>query len=457
MIARHPRLLLVVLCAAFALLQLWAFHWGVITPDSVVQYGQALSGRYDDWHPPVTAWLWRQLHHLGPGGAPFLLLDILLYWAAIGLIADGLRARHGWPAAALPILIALLPVAFGQIGAILKDTLMACLLLLAASLLARRSWGGPGWLALAALPLILIAAATRFNALFAALPLLLLAVPQRWIARPRRYVATATGAVLLLVAGTAAINEAMLRPHHSHPLYSLINFDLGGIVAQGGPSWYPGMTAGRAKALTAHCYDPRLYGARDEEICAEPEDAIAAHAARSGEQPIGLWLNAIITAPGAYVRHRIAHLNWNWRLAVPSVPDDSVYMMSQPNDLGLRFVPNAATRAVVGAARIMAASPLGRPASWIALALGLLVAAPRLPSRRLVTALALSALLYGAGYALISVASDLRYHLWTLLAAMLGLAVTLAERAAISRRRAMLMIAPVLIVAIVEMGALVAG
>jgi hypothetical protein len=144
MIARHPRLLLVVLCAAFALLQLWAFHWGVITPDSVVQYGQALSGRYDDWHPPVTAWLWRQLPHLGPGGAPFLLLDILLYWAAIGLIADGLRTRHGWPAAALPILIALLPVAFGQIGAILKDTLMACLLLLAASLLARRSWGGPG-------------------------------------------------------------------------------------------------------------------------------------------------------------------------------------------------------------------------------------------------------------------------------------------------------------------------
>lgn len=56
----------------------------------------------------------------------------------------------------------------------------------------------------------------------------------------------------------------MLRPLHSHPLYSLINFDLGGIVAQGSQSWYPDMTAEWAKALTAHCYDPRLYGARDD-------------------------------------------------------------------------------------------------------------------------------------------------------------------------------------------------
>ena len=78
MIARRPRLLLALLCGLLALVQLGAFRWGVITPDSAVQYGQALSGRYDDWHPPVTAFLWRQLLHLAPGGAPFLLLDLLL-------------------------------------------------------------------------------------------------------------------------------------------------------------------------------------------------------------------------------------------------------------------------------------------------------------------------------------------------------------------------------------------
>lgn len=454
MIARRPRLLLALLCGLLALVQLGAFRWGVITPDSAVQYGQALSGRYDDWHPPVTAFLWRQLLHLAPGGAPFLLLDLLLYWGATGLIADGLRVRHGWAAAALPILVALLPIPFGQAGAILKDTLMACLLLMAVALLARRHWGGPAWLSWLALPLILIAAATRFNALFAALPLLMLAVPRGWIARPRLFVATATGALALLAATPWAINEAMLRPSHSHPLYSLINFDLAGIVAQGGPSWYPGIDPARARALTAHCYDPRLYGARDEERCTEPEDAIAAHVARTGESATGLWLNAVISAPGAYFRHRLAHLNWNWRLAVPRVPDDAVYLMSAANDLGLRFVPNAGTRAVVGAARIMAASPFGRPATWIALALGLLAAAPRLPSRRLVTALALSALLYGCAYAVVSVAADLRYNLWSLLAAALGLSIALAERQALSVRRWMLVLAPVLAVAMIELSAL---
>lgn len=457
MTARRPRLLLAALCAGFALLQLAAFRWGVITPDSVLQYGQALSGHYDDWHPPVTAWLWRQLHHLAPGGGPFLILDILLYWGAVGLIAEGLRRRHGGWAAALPVILALLPIPFGEIGAILKDTLLACLMLMATALLVRRSWGGPAWLAAIAVPLLMIAAATRFNALFAALPLLMFAAPAGWTRRPRAFVATATGAVVLLFAANWAINEAMLRPHHSHPLYSLVNFDLGGIVAQGGPSWYPDMNPARARALTALCYDPRLYGMKDEETCAIPEDAIAAWVERTGESPIGLWLNAVISAPGAYVRHRLAHLNRNWRLAIADVPDDSVYMMSAANGLGLGFTPNAGTRIVVGAARIMAASPLGRPASWIALALGLLAAAPRLPSRRLVTTLALSALLYGGGYAVVSVASDMRYHLWTMLAAGLALAVTIAEGQAISRRRWAVVSAPALLAAVIEMAALAAG
>jgi len=454
LIVRGPRLALALLCALLALLQLWAFHWGVITPDSVVQYGQALSGRYDDWHPPVTAFLWRQLLHLGPGGAPFLLFDVALYWIAAGLIADAMRVRYGPAAAALPLLIALLPIPFGQVGAILKDSLMACLLLLAVALLARRAWGGPGWLALAAAGLLLIAAATRFNALFAALPLLMLAAPAGWTRRPRYFVATATGALALLAAGNLAINEAMLRPSHSHPLYSLINFDLAGVIAHGGPSFYLGLDPARARALTAHCYDPRLYGAKDEDRCAAAEDSIAGHVERTGESAIGLWLNAVLSAPGAYARHRIAHLNWNWRLAVPAVPRDAVYMMSAANDLGLRFAPNRATRIVVGAARIMADSPLGRPATWLALALGLLVVAPRLPSRRLVVALSLSALLYGGAYAAVSVAPDLRYHLWTLLAAALALAVAAAERAAISPRRWALALAPALAAALIELAAL---
>jgi len=479
---RRSRLAIGALCASLAALQLAAFHWGVITPDSVVQYGQALSGRYDDWHPPVTAWLWRQLLHLGPGGAPFLLFDIMLYWGAIGLIAGKLRARHGFAAGVVPILFAVLPIPFGQIGAILKDPLMACLLLMATALLVLAEYARPvfppssqrspgsqedmgtrqaprepglrrGCAKALAFLLILIAAATRFNALFAAAPLLMLAGPGARMKRPLHFVASATSVAVLLVASNWVINQALLRPSHSHPLYSLINFDLAGIVAHGGPNVYPALDDATARRLTTHCYDPRLYGAKDETVCAQPEDSIADHVARTGDSAVGIWLNAVIRAPGPWLRHRLAHLDWNWRLRVPAVPDDAVYMMSEPNDLGLHFTPNPLTRAVVGAARLMAASPIGRPATWLAIALGLLIVAPRLPSRGIVTALAASALLYGGGYALVSVAPDLRYNLWTMLAVMMGLAIALAERASVGRMRLVSACLPAVLVTIVEMSA----
>ena len=151
----------------------------------------------------------------------------------------------------------------------------------------------------------------------------------------------------------------------------------------------------------------------------------------------------------------MAHVNRNWRLMVPGVPDDAMYLMSQPNDFGLRFVPSKLTRAVHRAALLMAWSPLGRPATWLAVALGLLVAAPRLASRRAVTALAASSLCYGGAYAVVSVSTDLRYNVWTMLAAMLGLAIAVAERSALSWPRRAVALVPAMLVIVVEIVGLV--
>lgn len=60
---------------AFAALLLFvgslAIYWpGVVTYDGVQQYAEAISGRYDDWHPPIMARLWALLLPLGgQGGA----------------------------------------------------------------------------------------------------------------------------------------------------------------------------------------------------------------------------------------------------------------------------------------------------------------------------------------------------------------------------------------------------
>jgi hypothetical protein len=109
----------------------------------------------------------------------------------------------------------------------------------------------------------------------------------------------------------------------------------------------------------------------------------------------------------------------------------------------------------------MALSPLGRPATWLAVALGLLFLAPRLPHGRFVAAVSLSALCYGGGYALVSVAPDMRYNLWTMLAAMLALIVALADILADparrpSRRRLLAASAPAIFAASAEMAWLAA-
>jgi hypothetical protein len=89
-------------------------------------------------------------------------------------------------------------------------------------------------------------------------------------------------------------------------------------------------------------------------------------------------------------------------------------------------------------------TPLGWPIVWIALALGLVFAARGVAG--LAMPLALSAALYGGGYLVLSVASDLRYHLWTMLAA--GLAFALVADA-VPRRRWLPALLPAVAVALI--------
>jgi hypothetical protein len=424
--------LLLMLFALFGA-QIWIFRWGVITPDTVFQWRQALTGSYDDWHPPVTAWLWRQLMPLGDGTAPVLIFDCALYWLGAGLLADALR-RRGQPWAMAAVLIACAaPIPFGQIGAILKDPLLAACCLTAAGLILTRETMGGGWRPLAAGMaglLLVLATATRFNAVFATAPLLVALLPARDTNRPWRIIATLAAAAALLFSSSTLINRFALQPHRGRPIFSLINFDLAGIVAHGGGPAYPNLTPEAALAITARCYAPNLYNPTDLPECNAVEDALSTFVTARHISPLQPWLAAVAASPGAYLRHRLAHLNRNLRLFVSTVPADAFYVMSEPNDLGLRFVEGPAARLIYRAAVAMAVSPLGRPATWLAVAVGLLLIGQRLPSSRFILAAAASPIGYGGGYAAISVASDLRYNLWTMLAAAIALVVAIADCAA---------------------------
>ncbi len=434
--------------------QIYAFHWGVITPDTLFQYQQALTGAYDDWHPPVTAWIWHLLLQFHTGSAAILLFDVLLSWLGIGCFALAAWRRYGMAWALVMVGIGAVPIAFGQMGSLLKDPLLAALCLLASGLIAL---GRARWLAVS---LLMLATATRFNAIFATLPLLLGLMPHPWPETwLRRLLVVGSGAIVLL-GSSWLINVALLQPQRSQPIFSLVNFDLAGIASQGGAAPYPSMGAAETRLLTRQCYDQRLYNPSASEPCNSVEDRLSAFAAREGQSAISIWVRAVSANPIAYLRHRIEHLNWNWRLFVRAVPDDAVYIMSEPNDLGLSFEPNRLTMFVAACARALAWSPLGRPATWLAVASGLLLISGSLVARRLIRMLALSSLGYGGAYAVVSVAPDLRYNLWTMIAAMIATALALADIGAGARPGRRRIVAAVLLVAAViaiEMGGLVAG
>ena len=124
-------LAMALVCAA----QAYAYAPGLMTWDSIRQYGQALSGDFDDWHPPAMEWLWRRLLPIAHGPAPMFAIQLGLYWAAFaGFVVWAVRAGRrrlaiGFASASvLPLFVALT-------ATIIKDSLMAGLLLVASAVL----------------------------------------------------------------------------------------------------------------------------------------------------------------------------------------------------------------------------------------------------------------------------------------------------------------------------------
>jgi hypothetical protein len=305
-----------------------------------------------------------------------------------------------------------------------------------------------------------LASATRFNAVFASAPLLLVAAPARWITDARKLIATIIGGLLIFGTTSWLIDDVALKPHRSRPFVSLLNFDLAGIVAEGGANPYPQIGEDDARTFARQCYSPRLYNAGNSDACSALADSLDDWLRRHGESPVHLWLRSVTGQPLPWIEHRIAHLNWNWRGFVPWVPNDAVYIMSQPNPLGIGFHANPAAKLISAAGQALAVSPLGRPATWMAAAIGLLIIAPALRSRQAVTAIACSSLLYGSAYALISVAPDLRYNLWTMVGAMIGLIFALSEWSTLRilpRPRLIGAMLPASVISLCEMAALFAG
>lgn len=436
-----------------AALDLAAFWPGIMVWDAIRQYGQALSGHYDDWHPPTLAWGWRQLGVFGPGPATMLVVQALLYWGGLGLLVDwAVRRRQMRLAVAIGV-IGGLPIGLVLVGSVLKDSLMAGALLLATGLIAIRR-PGERLRAVFAILLLLAAATLRFNATPACLPLALLLWPRDWL-RTKRHFALAAGlsAIPLLLAMPVA--NRLLHAEKSGVELSLVIFDLGGITMHTGQSAFPPLPVADPVAINARCYTPVAWDSYAwwvDNPCPIGFAMVRDAFAKAHVSSTGFWLHALAAHPLAYAEHRFAHFDQNSRLLADDAQLHGLSLQTDPNSWGFAVPPSRLRDTVAALADASVDSPLGWPACWIALAFAALVLMPA-GAPPLAVALGWSSLLYGLSYLPLSVATEVRYHLWTSLAAALAATMAVASGGIAWRsRRALIALAPLLLVTVAGIG-----
>lgn len=409
-------------------------YWpGIMIDDARWQYQQAVDNAYEDWHPPLMAWVWRRLMFIQPGPAPMLLLQLALYWLAIGLIASW-AYRRGRPVLAVVAACAgWVPIPLALTGTITKDCLMAGLLGCASGLLLWRgsASGRVSRLALSSgvVVVLLLAAALRINAFLACVPLALAAIP-RFLTKTklRLFLSTLCATVSFLLVGPVV--NALVQAEKMDAELSLIIFDLGGITEHSGVSVFPNMGVTNAVAVNRRCYDAHQwdgYSSWAKTPCPLGFDAFQSRVDNDQFDAKAVWIKAILGHPLAYAEHRLTHFNVSTWFLVGENPKSPAWSQSVPNPWGYQIRPNAVVSAITAISRFTALTPIGWPAFWIAVGLASFVIGVWTKLSPSLIAIAASAPLYGLGYLIFGVATGMRYHIWTINGAALAMVLVSGE------------------------------
>ena len=409
-----------------------ATFWpGFAQYDTVAQYGQVLSGEYDDWHPPIMARLWSGLAPLGPGAAPMLVLQLALYWLGFALIA-GTLARTGRARAAVAVLgIALLPPFLGWQAVVLKDAQMTGALLAAIGIVVwwrLRGMRMPIAAGTAVAVLVAYATLVRGNAVFASVPLAVALLP-----RPRRMaarIALGIAATAAVLAASPAINQRLLGAEPSGVQHVEALYDLAGIAARVPDARDTGLTAAEARFLVDHhCLQSFFWDPLGDPDRCEP--AVTRLEANTPGTLYVLLARSALQHPLAYAAHRLTHLDSTERWLVPAHWIGAAPPLHSEANADALGNPGAVAIAWQRLAGWLVETPLGWPFAWATLAVVVLFAAwprPATAMRSQALALLASALTLEASFAVLSIASDLRYHLWSMIATALAAVLIVAER-----------------------------
>jgi len=159
-----------VITGAAFVVTVYAFYPGYMGFDAAYQYWQVRNGSLTTQHPPFMVFIWMLTNSFIPGPGGMLVLNLVLYWLALKLIADALFIGV-WPRVLLILILGFWPYNLLLIPNILKDVcMMAGLMMATAGMLQYQKTRKPAWLVTVVL-FSVYASLMRHNAIFGALVL----------------------------------------------------------------------------------------------------------------------------------------------------------------------------------------------------------------------------------------------------------------------------------------------
>jgi hypothetical protein len=381
------------------------FYPGLVTNDSVLQYSEAVTGRFTTRHPPLMAEVWRLLVPLDHGPLPMLVLIQLLYWGSFVALAVYCVRRAHRLTAIIATLAGLWPLLLNFSGTIWKDVVLAaawglgCALLMLATQDRRRKLRF-GLLSCASGSLLMLGAAMRHNAAPAAIVLALalsLVVAVGRLERILTFVCLSACAALAV-----PVSIKLLKAHDTQPVANIVSGDLVGISFFSGHNYRPDLSSGPYADL--RCYTPRL------------SDACPIVGFTSDAEALARWIDTIEREPLPYLEHRSLVfsmlLRFGCRECQPAI--------APPGFGASRYAMRRAFAAtMVGIGR----TPLGRPYVWLTAAIGLAVLLwrrDRTPEGAALSLIPVSGVVYALSFYPSAPTDEFRYVYWPIYSVVLA-------------------------------------
>ncbi|MER5214064.1 hypothetical protein ABT063_26705 [Streptomyces sp. NPDC002838] len=424
---------LTTVAAACCLATTVVFAPGYMSPDSIDQLRQAMGKTpLTDWHPPVLSLVWRALIAVTGSPASMAVLQSVVFWGALWVMAWCVWELTASRAGSLAVLgLGLTPHVLTFVGVVWKDVHTAFALLAACAVAfvgLRLREGRPRpalrwgllWLGVLFLAYAML---VRKNAFFAAIPIFFMLVLALWRNPGRRMWVICTAALVVGLVVPATAISWIARPVHTKQAAQIMLDDLVHVLtvkelrsADVSPDLRDRLVAAAKKCDRVNSLSDTYW------TCYErPANGLVGHA----DQITSLWTREMSSHVPGYVQYRLRlFTELLFETGYPYHPG------VRDNELGLKVshdrMEDMLETYVLGAVTDL--RPLFRGWFWLTIGLVLSIRPGRGPFSMPIRALGVSAAAYVLGYLPIMPATNYRYVYWPAIACTLGLLLAWLHR-----------------------------